>query len=870
MSHPTLLTAALDDRYVIEREIGAGGMAVVYLARDRKLDREVALKVLRVELGAVLGAERFLTEIKISAKLDHPHILKLLDSGEAGGLLYCVLPYVRGKSLRDKLDHEHRLGIDEALRITRQIASALDYAHTQGLVHRDIKPENILLQDGQALLADFGIALAVQEAGGTRLTQTGLSLGTPQYMSPEQATGDRGIDGRSDVYSLAAVLYEMLAGEPPVTGGSAQSMIAKLMTETPTRLAILRDTVSPALDAAVMKALSKTPADRFASAGEFVRACEGIGASGATSGASPAKLPLTRRQLRLGVFGAGLAGAVAIGALILSTTGEERAADQQAALGAKKQLTSTGGILFPAISPDGKQLAYMTQQCGATGCALSLVVQDVGGTTTRALLEHAATAYGLEWSPDRRNLIFTGTVASRTGAFLVSALGGAPKFLSGSVATFYAGGDSLLLGPPFRPDSIFYIGVAGLDGVAHDSIRVVGPGLNLAAISVVPGTEWIVTLVTQRPLGLWQVMDRRGRVADRVLNACSCGGLATGDAVWLTRKGDSPDEAVVRIPLDRATGKLGVRQDTMAQGVFTAVSLTSDGGTMVIDQGSYDHAVFAVPFDSAMHGRFPDARRLARASTPVSGDISPDGSRLLVRRSVPVEGGTSRMQLSVVPFAGGAETPIAAPATPFSAHWSDDQHVAVASRIAGAKLQLTEIDVRSGEQRNRAVLPDSAIRDFTALSNGWAWIPASSDRIAVSEAGHLRTFPNNAWYSGTAHLVADPARRRVLYSGWGGPGADSMALGVLSLDAGTNERWIAKAGDAARITLVNGHEALYFVQEGLSTWTAYLVDGPDRVSRLGTVPRAVETPSVSQDGTRFVANTADYRADAWMSKVIRP
>jgi len=206
MSHPTLMTAALDDRYVIEREIGAGGMAVVYLARDRKLDREVALKVLRAELGAVLGAERFLTEIKISAKLDHPHILKLLDSGEAGGLLYCVLPYVRGKSLRDKLDHEHRLGIDEALRITRQIASALDYAHTQGLVHRDIKPENILLQDGQALLADFGIALAVQEAGGTRLTQTGLSLGTPQYMSPEQATGDRGIDGRSDVYSLAAVL----------------------------------------------------------------------------------------------------------------------------------------------------------------------------------------------------------------------------------------------------------------------------------------------------------------------------------------------------------------------------------------------------------------------------------------------------------------------------------------------------------------------------------------------------------------------------------------------------------------------------------------------------------------------------------------
>src|ERR671921_863303 len=211
MSHPTLgAAAALDDRYAIKREIGAGGMAVVYLARDRKLAREVALKLLRPELGAVLGAERFLAEIRISARLDHPHVLKLLDSGEAGGLLYCVLPYVRGESLRQKLDREHRLGIDEALRITRQIASALDYAHRQGLVHRDIKPENILLQEGEAMLADFGIALAVQSAGGQRLTQTGLSLGTPQYMSPEQATGERSINARSDIYSLGAVTYEML------------------------------------------------------------------------------------------------------------------------------------------------------------------------------------------------------------------------------------------------------------------------------------------------------------------------------------------------------------------------------------------------------------------------------------------------------------------------------------------------------------------------------------------------------------------------------------------------------------------------------------------------------------------------------------
>ncbi len=274
MSEIPDISTSLSDRYVIQRELGSGGMAVVYLALDKKLEREVALKVLRPELGAVLGAERFLAEIKISAKLDHPHILTLIDSGNADGTLYYVLPYVRGESLRDKLNRERQLGLDEALTITKQVASALDYAHRQGLVHRDIKPENILIQEGEAMLADFGIALAVKEAGGNRLTQTGLSLGTPQYMSPEQATGDRGVDARSDVYSLASVLYEMLAGEPPVTGANAQSMIAKLMTERPTHLRVLRDTVPESVDAVVAKALAKTPADRYASAGEFARALD--------------------------------------------------------------------------------------------------------------------------------------------------------------------------------------------------------------------------------------------------------------------------------------------------------------------------------------------------------------------------------------------------------------------------------------------------------------------------------------------------------------------------------------------------------------------------------------------------------------------
>ena len=296
----TRLSTALADRYRLERELGRGGMATVYLARDLKHDRDVALKVLRPELAAVLGAERFLQEIRISARLDHPHILTLIDSGAADSFLFYVLPFVRGESLRDKLSREKQLGVEEALAITKQVASALDYAHRQGVVHRDIKPENILIQEGEAVVADFGIALAVREAAGPRLTESGLSLGTPQYMSPEQATGGGELDARSDVYSLAAVVYEMLAGEPPHTGPTVQAVIAKLLTERPTRIRTVRDTVPEGIDSAVAKALAKVPADRFGGAAEFAAAL--VPQAGPIAG---------WRRRRVAVM-ASLAGAVAL------------------------------------------------------------------------------------------------------------------------------------------------------------------------------------------------------------------------------------------------------------------------------------------------------------------------------------------------------------------------------------------------------------------------------------------------------------------------------------------------------------------------------------------------------------------------------
>jgi eukaryotic-like serine/threonine-protein kinase len=220
------LRAALAGRYGLERELGAGGMATVYLAHDLRHDRRVAIKVLRPELAAVIGAERFLREIKTIANLQHPHILGLIDSGEVHGTAYYVMPFVEGESLRDRLTREKQLPIAEAVRLATEVASALDYAHRHGVIHRDIKPENVMLHDGSALVADFGIALAVSSAGGSRMTETGMSLGTPHYMSPEQAMGEREITARSDVYALGAMTYEMLVGEPPFTGPTAQAIVA--------------------------------------------------------------------------------------------------------------------------------------------------------------------------------------------------------------------------------------------------------------------------------------------------------------------------------------------------------------------------------------------------------------------------------------------------------------------------------------------------------------------------------------------------------------------------------------------------------------------------------------------------------------------
>ncbi len=412
---------ALADRYRIERELGSGGMATVYLAEDLKHHRQVAIKVLRPELAAVLGAERFLNEINVTAHLQHPHILPLFDSGEADGLLYYVMPYVEGVSLEARLRREKQLSVEESIRITRAVASALSYAHRQGVLHRDIKPGNILLHEGNAMVADFGIAVAVQAAAGDRLTETGLSLGTPQYMSPEQATGDRELDARSDVYSLGAVLYEMLAGDPPHTGATVQAVISKVVTERPRPVGELRDTVPVHMEAALETALAKLPADRFSTAEEFATALERPGAEvvSARRRAVVAGTARARRAVQLGFLAltwAVLATAVAVWALLRPPPAEP-VTRWAVSLPADHRL-STAFLERPvAVSLDGSRLAYTAESKGES----RLFIRELDNVAARPVAGTEG-AHSPFFSPDGEWIGFF----SSNRLFRVSVAGGSP------------------------------------------------------------------------------------------------------------------------------------------------------------------------------------------------------------------------------------------------------------------------------------------------------------------------------------------------------------------------------------------------------------------------------------------------------------
>jgi len=643
---PAALVASLAEHYVIERELGQGGMATVYLAHDVKHDRSVALKVLRPELAAVLGADRFVQEIKTTANLSHPNILPLFDSGTAGGFLYYVMPYVDGETLRDKLNRETQLAVDEAVRITADIAEALDYAHRHDVIHRDIKPENILLHDGRPMVADFGIALAVSAAAGGRMTETGLSLGTPHYMSPEQATADKDITGRADVYSLGCMLYEMLTGNPPHVGASAYQIIMKIVTEEPAPVTNLRKSVPPYVGAAVAKALEKLPADRFHTAHDFAEALLGRLTVTAPGGAPPASLggvagdvasgaageatATAGRRARLRdpvVLGLGVATVASLAFALLS----RRAQKTEALLPIRFAIATTDSTRpvdnFPwpaAISPDGGLVVYSVGRVGA-GVQLyalrtdQLDPQPIPGTEG---------AYQPYFSPDGKWLAFEQSGKERK----VRLDGSAPVNITeanGANGACWTESNEIVLGAQGPFLGLSHVSAAGGEATAltepdtADGIRDHVWPIAASDGKTIVFTLWYGSLATSK-LAATSLDD--GKVVP--LGIAGIRPLAVLDGMLIYVQADGQ---VMAVSFDAGAKKVTGKPIPVANPVAVPSSTNgnsgifiSSGGALVESRGRAQSRLAWVFPDGRKAAVLPEARRMGFPR------LSPDGRRISV------------------------------------------------------------------------------------------------------------------------------------------------------------------------------------------------------------------------------------------------
>jgi len=889
------LTDALSRSYRVEREIGAGGMATVYLAHDLRHDREVAIKVLHPDLGAALGGERFLSEIRTTARLQHPHILPLLDSGVADTLLYYVMPLVTGETLRARIERERQLPIATAVQIAREVASALEHAHKQGIIHRDIKPENILLQDGSALVADFGIALAVRSAGGQRLTQTGLSLGTPQYMSPEQAMGERVIDARSDVYALAAVTYEMLTGDPPFTGSSVQAVVAKVMSAEPERLTLTRKTIPLAIERAVLTGLAKLPADRQESAAAFGAALrdaspETVSATTQLATATASATRAAHRGATWKVGAAGLALGMAITAAALWPRDASRVDTSDVGF-ARTQMTFSGRMGFPAITPNGDVIAYVESECEQPGhdaflpmngdddpvpCVESLMVQDTGSSTAVRVMNRVPSIRAVRWLASATSLVVDATLDSlRSGIFLVPRLGGATRRVAErGPFDVHASGDTVLVLPSATSIATHAQMIVAATGTVVDSVSV--PKRDFGTIAWSPdgqrialGDESIILLIARDG----SVLDSLTLHTRRTIRWAP-----DGLALFAFLPAPARDDEFVRIDVDQS-GRLARLPAAVMPGVPTLYrgefDIAARTGRLLFISGEarQDQWIFGV-------GAGNIAARPVTTGTSWYGNavIAPDGQTLYYLRGDASGDNLYRLPLDAAPnrlLDDEALTNSRGAGNSLIGISTDGRRVAFLKGEGGEDNDLAVYDFHTGERR--------VLRKSRRLPGQEAPLPlADGDLVSMGPSGREIVITNGT--SATSRRVPLPDTLDVLFGSTLSPDELELAvttrtptgyvLGAMSLSSGRFRSLTPFPPNLQSRRLSWSRDGfIYFGawEPGASAPSLLRVSGtaggaPQRVMTLPT-HCAIKTIAIATAAPRGVCKAEDARGDVYLASI---
>jgi len=874
------LKLAIAERYLIERELGQGGMATVYLAEDLKHHRMVAIKVLKPDLAAALGAERFLREIETTAGLQHPHILPLYDSGtvapgEGDTILYYVMPYVEGESLRDRLDREKQLPLDEALRIAREVADGLSFAHARGIVHRDIKPDNILLASGHAMVADFGIARAVSAAGAERLTATGMSIGTPMYMSPEQAAGEPDLDGRSDLYSLACVLYEMLAGQPPFTGPTAESVVHQHMSAEARSVSQLRPAVPPAIADVLSRALAKNPADRFSPAAHFADALSAPAAGGAGGRrAAPSRV----------VIGLATAGIlVAVAAVVVLA--RRPAGAPAITIGRTAQVTRDPGLeVDPALSPDGATIAYTA---GPTN-AMQIYVRQVSGGRPVALTADTTDNFRWpRWSPDGSQIAFQ----ANDGIYVVPALGGPSRRLTRvdvAALRFGLGWGTPITGFDWSPDGARIAWTSGYfdstlrivtlaDGTT-DSITIPGQAfapawspdgrsiaLSAGNAAFVFGTGYFANAGAST---VWIVRaDGSGTTrisADSALNVSPQWSPDGRDLFWVSDRDGSRDVYAQR--LRDGTTPVGAPRRLTVGADAQGLSVDRAGGRMAYARLNTWSSIWSLPVPARGPVSVRGARRITTGNETIETlDVSPDGRWLVFDSD---RGGNA--DLYVMPAAGGEARQITTdPADDFSGAWSPDGRRIVFHSLRSGNRDVFTVDADGSglrqwtddpeQELDPAFSPDGRTVVFEMLGQGFGTLRLEDGArirlIATRTGDFARWSPDGRTF---VYHAVDGLRRYDVQTG-----ADSL---IVSNTADGGEAFLAAWSADGR--------TLYCLSRAPLGWTIRAVGATGGVGGvLVTFDDATRQPTkygFRTDGRRFYFTLGSPESDIYVADLVRP